>query len=423
LSLGERVNQDYRFAQKLIAFVVLALATPLFALGGEKDPLKSLQKDICHLISKAKSKQLSNRALASFEADPLRKKLQELNPWLTPAQIEAKIEACGSPFKFMRSFVSSYYDLIANGIPGHAKRFGALKTHEGWIMGDAHPENFGPLLNDRGKSTFTMNDLDDFSPGPLYLDFLRFISAVKLHDDTVSIKKLLKAYQKGLNGEDREFSEVTEKLLKKSEKKGLTVDPDLPSDAVALTSAEKAKVQKWVQDTLGDEFVFKDAYMRDREDGGSGWLERIELLLAPKAKARVPADIVPVELKELTTPATFPIQTGEMPSAEKRIEVGLDVTLGPNASHIYRVVEWEGKKMEMRPRWDGNLSIKLKRLDDDEVEDLLKDEAYVMGTRHRKKAADRDAYLKAFSEFSVSDWDEESDRVAKAIRKMYNDLQ
>ncbi|MFL5815917.1 MAG: DUF2252 family protein [Bdellovibrionia bacterium] len=417
------MNQDYRFAHKLIAFVALILITPLSAQGGEEDPLKSLQKDICHLISKAKSKQLSKREIASFSADPLRRKLQELNPWLTPGQIEAKIESCGSSFKFMRSFVSTYYDLIANGIPGHAKRFAALRSHQGWIVGDAHPENFGALLNDRGKSTFTMNDLDDFSQGPLYLDFLRFISAVKLRDDTISIKKLLKAYQKGLGGEDRDFSEATEKLLKKSEKKGLTVDPDLPDDAVALTAAEKARMKKWVQDTLGDEFSFKDAYQRDREEGGSGGLQRLELLLASKAKAHISSDLVPVELKELTTPSTFPIQSGPIPSAEKRIEEGLDITLGRNASHVYRVVEWDGKKMLMRPRWDGNLSTKLKRFDDDEVEDVIKDEAYELGALHRKSATDREAYLKAFSEFSVSDWDEESDRVAKSIHKIFNDLQ
>jgi hypothetical protein len=414
------VNQSFRFAQRLFAFVALALIVPLSAQSAKKDSLKSLQKSICRLIHSKKKSQ--GRELASFAADPLRKKLQELNPWLTPEQIETKIEDCESPFKFMRSFVSTYYDLIAHGIPGHAKRFGSLSTHQGWIMGDAHPENFGTLLNDRGKSTFTMNDLDDFSQGPLYLDFLRLISAVKLREDTVSIKSLLKAYQKGLSGETRDFSEATEKLLKKSEKKGLTVDPDLPDDAVALTAAEKAKVQKWVQDMLGDEFGFKDAYRRGREDGGSGGLQRIELLLAPKAKAHVPVDTVPVELKELTTPSTFPIQSGEIPSVEKRIDEGLDITLGRNASQIYRVVEWEGKKMLMRPRWDGNLSTKLKKLDVDEVENFIQDEAYVLGALHRKSAKDRDAYLKAFSEYSESDWEEESDLVAKSIHKMFKEL-
>jgi len=36
-------------------------------------------------------------------------------------------------------------------------------------VGDAHPENFGTLLQKDGTSVFTVNDVDDSGPCPLGL--------------------------------------------------------------------------------------------------------------------------------------------------------------------------------------------------------------------------------------------------------------
>jgi hypothetical protein len=422
-------NHDTR---KWITFaaVILGVSFSSHAYASSKDPVSSLEKEICKIIGKRNSHKISKkitkkraaRVVAAFLSDSLRRKLEKLNPQLTSAQIEAKIETCTSPFIFMRSFVSSYYDLIENGIPGHARRFAALKKFQGWIGGDVHVENFGPLLNDKGKATLTMNDLDDFSPGPVYLDFLRLISSAKIYDSKTNVKALKKAYQKGLDGKNWTLSDVTLNLLKKSEKKGLTVNSDLPSDAVQFTSEEKEKVQKWVQDQLGSEFTFKDGYKRDRDHGGSGGLQRVELLLVPKDRAHAPADVIPVELKELTTPATFPIQTGPMPTAEERIRKGLEVTLGSDASPIYRVVEWDGKKMEMRPRWRGNLTVDLTDLSSSQMAQVVADEAYVWGLKNRRLADDPAGYSRAFSQYSAQDWDQESDRVVEGFKEMYQTL-
>lgn len=386
--------------------MTLFLITSSHVHGASKASIEPLQKALCAVVSKVST----------------RKHLQELNPWLTAAEIDAKIEACDSPFMFMRAFVSSYYDLIAKGIPGHAERFASLKKHQGWIVGDAHPENFGALLNDKGEAVFTMNDLDDFSRGPLYVDILRHLSAARLYDKEIDVKDVLKAYEKGLKGKDWEYSKAVRKLLKKSEKRGLTIDPDRPDDAVSLKAAEKEKLQNWVQDKLGSEFEFKSAYKRNRVQGGSGGLQRYELMLKYKAKSHYPEGLVPVELKELTIPSTFPIQNGELPSVESRIQQGLNVTLGEDASRVYRVVEFDGKKMLMRPRWRGNIAPKLDDLKEKRVEDTIEDEAYLLGSLHRKSAKDVDAYLEAFKEIPKDVWDEESALIAKAFKKIYKEL-
>ncbi len=394
---------------------------PSSALAQGKDD-QALRKNICALLRKKPSTPV--RATAA-STDEIRKHLLSLNPWLSPAQLEAKIKSCDSPFMLLRSFVSSFYDLIAKGLPGHSERFASLQPNQGWIMGDAHPENFGALLNDQGKAVFTMNDLDDFSRGPLYLDILRFLSAVRIYDEKIDPSPLLKAYRDGLKSKDWSNSKTIEKLLTKSEAKGLTVDPKIPDDAETLTSAELKQVATWVEAQLGTEFTLKDAYRRNRDHGGSGGLERLELLLNTKdakGKASSTGQGVPVELKELTTPATFPIQTGAMPTQESRIQQGLNITLGKDASHLFRVVEFNGKKMLMRPRWDGNIKVQLDDLNKDKVGDVLADEAYRLGMLHRLSSDDIDGYAKAFSQMADNVFVDESGRVTDFFKQIFVEL-
>lgn len=71
---------------------------------------------------------------------------------------------------------------------------------EGFLVGDAHPENFNvlPVGPSPQQLKFVLSDLDDIGQGPFAFDFLRFVAAVKAINDNVSVKELLEAYVAGV---------------------------------------------------------------------------------------------------------------------------------------------------------------------------------------------------------------------------------
>ena len=81
-----------------------------------------------------------------------------------------------SPHGFLRGSAPLFYEILAArpdlaaGPPG-----------EGWIVGDMHLENVGAYQTDtKGEVVFNLNDFDDASIGPLYLDVLRLSTSVLL---------------------------------------------------------------------------------------------------------------------------------------------------------------------------------------------------------------------------------------------------
>ena len=91
----------------------------------------------------------------------------------------SKLDASANTFHFTRSFVDYYYAIIAKNT-AQLNIAKAASSFTGWCVGDAHPENFGILLQNNSKSLFSMNDMDDFGPCPLAYDFLRLLVSSRL---------------------------------------------------------------------------------------------------------------------------------------------------------------------------------------------------------------------------------------------------
>jgi uncharacterized protein (DUF2252 family) len=81
-----------------------------------------------------------------------------------------------SPHSFLRGSAPLFYEILASrpdlaaGPEGH-----------GWLVGDMHLENVGAYQTDlKGEVVFNLNDFDDTTIGPLWLDVLRLSTSVLL---------------------------------------------------------------------------------------------------------------------------------------------------------------------------------------------------------------------------------------------------
>src|SRR5215510_4325387 len=120
-----------------------------------------------------------------------------LYPELSEQAVREKINKASNPFFLYRALVPLYYKMLADGAVQALVPSGAA---HGWCAGDAHPENFGALLQKDGSVVFSLNDMDDAGPCPLWADALRFFTAVKLHDKHIDLDPLLNAYRDGVEG-------------------------------------------------------------------------------------------------------------------------------------------------------------------------------------------------------------------------------
>jgi uncharacterized protein (DUF2252 family) len=81
-----------------------------------------------------------------------------------------------SPHGFLRGSAPLFYEILA-ARPDLA----AGPAGDGWIVGDMHLENVGAYQTDtKGQVVFNLNDFDDASIGPLFLDVLRLSTSVLL---------------------------------------------------------------------------------------------------------------------------------------------------------------------------------------------------------------------------------------------------
>ncbi len=146
---------------------------------------------------------LALSALSAHADAPRFSDVRALYPELSEPALCEKITSAEDAFHLYRALVPLYYQMLADGavpelVPSEAAR--------GWCAGDAHPENFGALLQKDGSAVFSINDMDDAGPCPLWADALRFFTAVTLHDGRIDLDPLLNAYRDGVTGKTEQLS-------------------------------------------------------------------------------------------------------------------------------------------------------------------------------------------------------------------------
>ena len=83
----------------------------------------------------------------------------------------------GSPLAYLRGSAGLFYALLAE-----QPDLAAGPSGEGWLVGDAHLENFGAFRSEdaRESAVFDVNDFDEALVGPLRWDVLRLLTSVIL---------------------------------------------------------------------------------------------------------------------------------------------------------------------------------------------------------------------------------------------------
>ena len=340
-----------------------------------------------------------------------------------------RLKKASDSLKLLRTFTDYFYELF----PENKSKLAIGKVmpySSGWCVGDAHPENFGVLLQEDSGTVFSINDLDDAGPCPVVDDFLRLLVSSRLYYPKLDLDKMIDAYTDGLNGKTPDFPKTIRKLSSKSKEAGFDVDSkDLDgkklkrkkemnevSDEIKTIIIKNVEIYFSSKKFLGDQIKVIDVISTAKDGGGSGGLIRYELLCE-----RGNGDLVHLELKELTTPAIEAVATNIIPSQSVRMAKTLEVEQGERASRFYNVIDVNKKSMFMRPKFAGNTGVNLDDYDKDQNKDIMKFEAYILGTIH-SQSVDVTLYLKALKSLSSDDWESDVSAFTDHFDKKYSDL-
>lgn len=338
----------------------------------------------------------------------------------------SKIEAAKNPYRLLRSVVDYFY-LLANA---NQKNLPIVTSHlstSAWCMGDAHQENFGFILLDNGKSIFTINDFDDAGPCPAILDLFRFMVSARLFDKDIQLTPLMDAYLAGLQLQDYKMPPELKKLNEKSLKDGRApraskvkdnrlVRDDASTEPTAAEQNEIKKSLAYLKPFLSTEPKILDIIATAKIGGGSGGLQRYEVLLEDKKQ------LIHLEFKEQVMPAIYPVATEKLPSQLDRVMTTLANTQGANRSFYYNVVAVGGKTMLIRPRFDGNVGISLGKKANTEDKAIIRYEAYTLGVIHARSIASIPSWAKALQGLSPKAWDQEVSAMVQQFESKFAEL-
>jgi hypothetical protein len=344
-------------------------------------------------------------------AQPLtRDDLRRLYPYLSDDDFGAKFDAATDPFRFLRTFIPYFYQVIRNNPP--PELITLMTNSAGWCVGDAHPENFGVLVADNGEAIFTINDVDDAGPCPLLADAIRYFVSIKLFAPNADLRPLLDQYKLALLGRPQPFSLQVQKLLNYA--KGHT-EPSNIETTVDYRIARKTEERDLTpEETAAIQSVFDSWYPGSRVidgaafkkvSGGSGGLQRYRTLIALSTPVGFAPVVQMIEFKGIQPPGIWPLAIGTIEATPLRYARTLKFEQGYYSSAFYSVVNLMGQEMLTRPRRAGNIGVVLKDLT--KGQDLLAvllDEATVLGSIHARTAANPQVYTNLAATLDNATW-------------------
>lgn len=320
-------------------------------------------------------------------------------------RIHSRIKATkNDPHKFLRSFPPHFYK-IADDLKLESL-LGDVYKHKSVIGGDVHVENFG-VRKFQDEYRLLINDFDDLSEGNTILDAVRLLTSMKFtgHDvDKKFVKKFLDRYLEGIKGKKANFSEVTEEFFKQAKKTKSRISKkkiDIENKkfikkrepSFDMTKAEIAFWKKEIKE-YGE---LKDSYKYIKESGGSGGLDRFELLVEKDG------ELIWLEVKEWETPGINAGLGTKAPSFDKRLAHVLKYDRPEIPATTF---QYKNKTFFLREIHEGHIGLSLDEIKKKQMEDLYLDEAYALGFFHRTfnispqylkglEELDRDDLLKA----------------------------
>ena len=320
---------------------------------------------------------------------------------------------------FYRSFPPLYYQLMEENV--WRDKFNNLSKINSVMAGDAHFENFGIKYFDNFLR-FSVNDFDDLTYGPVFLDYVRLlisakIAGVQLNSDL--LEEVKKKYIKGLNNHGHVFSSSVNNMIEKSI---LLSEVDLKVinviDKKFITKREphfetsQEVINLW-QSTIFNHGKIVDSYLFRKVSGGSAGLLRYQLLFELNGELRW------MEAKEWTSPAYNSGNPNEAPSQISRIKWILQYDHPSVLSEIYL---FNGKTFLLRNVDEREIGIDLKSLKKIELENVLLDEFYSLGDFHHLFINDPIALSKELDKVNEKDLLKLVDVVRNEIKKKAKDV-
>lgn len=339
-----------------------------------------------------------------------------------------KLGDSSDTFHFTRSFVDYYYGIIAKNT-AQLNIAQAAASFSGWCVGDAHPENFGILLQNNSKPLFSMNDMDDFGPCPLAYDFLRLLVSSRLYLPKIDIEKIKNSYLIGLRKENLSAPLSIQTLASDSQKLGENIEPKKLDGNKFKRKTGMSEVTPAIYQTITSDldaifikrgFVNGDLKVMDivsttKIGGGSGGLLRYEVLCLRGNK-----DLIHLELKELTMPAIYPVATAAIPSQSERMTKALQFEQGNTYSPYYNVFLIGGKTMLLRPKFAGNSGITLTDSSDQDNTEIISYEAFILGRIHAASA--EATYAEVMKNLSKNDLESDVKNFTSFLNKKYEQI-
>lgn len=366
----------------------------------------------------------------SLHAKPCKdliQKMLEHYPDQDTQKILLRFQNAKDKHKFMRAFIPYYYKEafdVKEALPVYQK----LKAHKGQMIGDAHVENFGFIVSNKGVPKFTFNDYDDVAEAPVFLDVLRHYQSASYMTDSKK-KKLIEAYKMGVLGIKRPYSSYIQKLEVKAKKGGFTTKADIletphgPKFAskdepnFGLTAKEKTSVEKVFKDKFGTKIKLHDVYRTMKESGGSAFGTRYHALVELNGQIQF------IELKQVMEGGV--VAWTKKTNDSKRVKSSMQTFLGDDFDQRLDVVNVGKDPYQLRFKSKGNVSIDFAELSEKQMDQVIQDEIYLIGQLHRTSLGGTDksvsAYVKDFETTTIEEWDKSVEIMKNKMKKAYKD--
>lgn len=328
-------------------------------------------------------------------------------------RMESRISATKlDPHKFYRSFPPLYFKILED--LKLENEFGNILRHKGVIGGDVHVENFG-IRTYKGTYKLLINDFDDLSEGPLFYDVIRLLSSMKLSGFKVDkdfIKKFILNYQQGLEGKKENYSKVTMKFFQDA-KKAKRIDKNKVSkrDKLFLKKREPSfeisplELEAW-KDLMINEGKIVDSYKYVKESGGSGGLDRYELLVETSE-----GKLYWLEAKEWELPGINAGLNTKPPSYKKRLEY---VQAYDQPEFVSITKRYDNKTFFIREINDSHIGVTIDGLAKKDMEEMYLDEAFALGAFHRN--------LNPITNYQEDLKNIKSSSISTIVKSVYNEM-
>jgi uncharacterized protein (DUF2252 family) len=350
-----------------------------------------------------------------------------------PAQskdfLEKRIAANKDFHSFYRAFVPFYYDII-NEDQEIKNTFLQLSKFKAAIGGDAHVENFGFVMTSAGSARLVLNDVDDASLAPVYMDVMRLYISGKIVTDDLHWVNFLAAYQSGLKGEDHVFSDYVKRNKQNAPteiKKFLDeyISSEQPIKFIkfkkpmyVLDEPTKNEIKESLKKTNSQIKIYDD-YLRVKEDGGSAGITRYEVL----------AQVVPgeepvwLDIKEMTVSSYDKVFKKDVPTFSQRMSLIKNSLYEEDISSHISMIKIGNKDFSVRTMNQFGLGVKIEDISHLELADTVLDEAYALGQIHarslQKNSLKVDDYSQAWEKIPNDNVKSASKKIRDALEKKY----